>query len=209
MKRASDARLAGWPLVGWCALLLVTMAAAILALRGTGEAGWRTLTRTTAETSFVLFLSAFTASALAHLWPSPPTRWMLRNRRYLGVSFAVSHAIHLVAIVSLAGALGDQFRLDPVTLIFGGTAYLFIAAMTATSFDRSAAWLGPHAWKRLHRIGAHYVWFIFALQYVGLLTRSFWYAPFIAAVLAAMGLRVAAWLSSRRLVVRSAPASIR
>ncbi len=185
------------------------MAAAILALRGTGGAGWRTLTRTTAETSFVLFLSAFTASALARLWPSPPTRWMLRNRRYLGVSFAVSHAIHLVAIVSLAGALGDQFRLDPVTLIFGGTAYLFIAAMTATSFDRSAAWLGPHAWKRLHRIGAHYVWFIFALQYVGLLTRSFWYAPFIAAVLAAMGLRVAAWLSSRRLVVRSAPASIR
>ena len=24
-----------------------------------------------------------------------------------------------------------------------GLAYLFIAAMTATSFDRSAAWLGP------------------------------------------------------------------
>src|SRR5512139_1710419 len=186
----------GWPLVGWCALVLTGMAGAMLAWYGVGELGWRMVIRRTAETSFVLFLGVFTASALARTWPSPLSRWMLRNRRYVGVSFAVSHTLHLIAILALARTLGDQFRFDRITLLFGGLAYVFIAAMTATSFDRTAAWLGPRAWKQLHRIGVHYLWFIFALQYVGLLTRSLWYAPFTAAVMAAMGLRVASWLSS-------------
>jgi len=33
----------------------------------------------------------------------PGERWMLANRRYLGVSFAVSHATHLLAIFALGG----------------------------------------------------------------------------------------------------------
>jgi methionine sulfoxide reductase heme-binding subunit len=41
--------------------------------------------------------------------------------------------------------------------VFGGLAYGFIAAMTATSFDRTAAWIGPKAWRALHTIGAYYI----------------------------------------------------
>ncbi len=200
MDHMRRARLGGWPLVGWCALTLACMAAAIFLLRGTGEAGWRLLIRATAETSFALFTAAFVASALARLRPSAPTRWMLRNRRYLGVSFAVSHTLHLAAIIVVTRIAADHFRVDPVTLIGGGTAYLFVAAMTATSFDRSAAWIGPRAWRLLHTSGAHFLWLIFTMQYLGLSIRFPIYAPLAVAAFAAMGVRIAAWLRGRRTV---------
>lgn len=198
-NRKTRVQLAGWPLVGWCALVLTTMTVIILGVRGAGELGWRTVIRSTAQTSFMLFTSAFVASALARAWPSPLTRWMLRNRRYLGVSFAVSHGLHLVAIIMLARALGDQFRLDRVTLVGGGLAYGFVAAMAATSFDRTAAWLGPRVWKRLHTTGGYYIWLIFLLQYAVLVTHSLLYAPFAVAALVVMGLRMAARLRVSRL----------
>ena len=102
-----------------------------------------------------LFLLAFTASALWQFWPNAWTRWQRQNRRYLGVSFAVSHAIHLAAILMLGQVAPAELarEADIVTVIFGGLAYLFIAAMTLTSFDRTAAAIGPRAWKILHTVG--------------------------------------------------------
>src|SRR5262245_15492669 len=91
----------GWPLVGWSTLLLVFMVALILGIEGAGEDGLRTVIRATARTSVVLFVAAFTASSLRALWPVPVTRWLLTNRRYIGVSFAVSHFLHLLAILAL------------------------------------------------------------------------------------------------------------
>jgi hypothetical protein len=35
--------------------------------------------------------------------------------------------------------------------------------MTATSFDRTAAWLGPRRWRLLHLVGGWYVWVSFAV----------------------------------------------
>jgi len=192
-------RLSGWPIVGWCTLMLATLLGGILIARGTNEAGLRTVVRTSAQTSFVLFNAAFAASALAQLSPSPATRWLLRNRRYVGVSFAVSHFMHLGAIVALAARLGDQFELGAAALIGGGLAYVFIAAMTATSFDRSAAWLGPRNWQRLHTVGVYWIWGIFFVSYVPRAAiASYWYAPFVAVLLGALGLRVYAGRQRRR-----------
>lgn len=36
-------------------------------------------------------------------------------------------------------------RVNIITWVGGGLAYVFIAAMTATSFDRTAALIGPRA----------------------------------------------------------------
>jgi len=199
MARSIGYKLAGWPIVGWCALVLVTLTAAILAVQGVDEAGLRSVVRTTAQTSVVLFTGAFCASALCTTWPAPLTRWMLRNRRYLGVSFAVSHFIHLIAIVALAVQLGDQFKLNPATLVGGGLAYVFIAAMTATSFDRTAAWLGPRTWRRLHTTGGYWIWFIFFISYAPRAAMvSAWYAPFVFVLLGVVALRVVVRLRRRR-----------
>lgn len=191
-------RIAGWPIVGWSSLVVVTMTLAILATRGSGEEGLRATIQATAKTSFILFISAFIASALNRLWPTPLSRWMLTNRRYLGVSFAVSHSVHLAAIVTLAYRLGDKFEVSAATLLGGGLGYVFIIAMTATSFDRTAAWVGRRAWRTLHTTGVYIIWFIFFATYLPQATRSLVYAPYPVLLLAAVGLRGFAGLQRRR-----------
>jgi methionine sulfoxide reductase heme-binding subunit len=193
--RSGKRLLEGWPLVGWTGLGVATLVGAILLTRGSGEAAVHLILRTTARTSFLLFMSAFLASALRRLWRIPLTGWMLRNRQYLGVSFAVSHGFHGLAI--LTAALVWHERLHPVVVAFGGLGYLFIAAMTATSFDRTAAWLGARRWRALHGVGVHYIWAIFFLNFVALGVRSAFYLPFATLAAAAPIIRLAAWWKSR------------
>lgn len=184
--------LAGWPIVGWSALIVGGMCAGVMTAAGGGEAGVRAAIRLSAKTSLVLFTAAFIASSVRILWPNELTRWMLANRRYLGVSFAASHAIHLLAILALFGVAAD-FSINTGTLIAGGLAYVFLAAMTATSFDRTAAWLGPRRWRLLHKTGMYYCWFIFFISYLPrMLVESIWYLPFVNILLGAIVLRAAA-----------------
>jgi len=103
----------GWRLVGLLSLVMMAMSLWLLAGHAGDVEGIRLVIRATARTSLVLFVMAFTAGALVELVPSDATRWQRRNRRYLGVSFAVSHFIHLAAIVGLA------FQ-DPDRQIFAG-----------------------------------------------------------------------------------------
>ncbi|HEY2874157.1 MAG TPA: hypothetical protein VGJ56_19685 [Reyranella sp.] len=153
----------GWRLTGVISLLLVAMAAGFLAFRPDVD-GLRLVIRATARTSLVLFALAFSAAALVQLVPSEATRWQRCNRRYLGVSFAVSHAIHLAALIALARTDDELFwTLTTPSIALAGMAYLFIAAMTATSFDRTAAWLGARRWRLLHLVGGWYVWVSFAV----------------------------------------------
>jgi DMSO/TMAO reductase YedYZ heme-binding membrane subunit len=138
------------------------MCSAIL-LCSPGVGGIHLALRATARTSLVFFLLAFSASAVWRLWPGNWSRWQLHNRRYLGLSFATSHTLHLLLIAAFARFDPHGFREDVTTstLVFGGIAYGFIFAMAATSFDRSAAWVGARRWRLLHTVGSYYIWFIF------------------------------------------------
>jgi len=192
LERRAAPALAGWPIVGWSAVMVALLCGAVLLAAGGGEAGVRAAIRLSAKTSLLLFSAAFVASSVRVLWPNQLTRWLLANRRYVGVSFAASHFIHLVAILALLRVAPD-FRIGPPALIGGGLAYVFIAAMTATSFDRSAAWLGPRRWKALHKTGMYYCWFIFFISYLPrAIGESVLYWPFVAVLLAGLGLRAAA-----------------
>jgi DMSO/TMAO reductase YedYZ heme-binding membrane subunit len=105
----------------------------------------------------------------------------------------------LAALVALY-QVAESFRssLNAVTLIGGGLAYVFLFAMTATSFDRAQTWLGHRAWKILHTTGMHYIWLIFFNSYLPrALKTSPAYAPFVVLLLTGVGLRVAAWRRSR------------
>jgi hypothetical protein len=188
----------GWAIVGWTALALGLMAATIVATNGTAEPAIRLLLRSTARTSFLLFSGAFVASAVYRLWRNPFTSWLRQNRRYLGVSFALSHALHAAAIAALLRMSAE--RIEPPVLVLGGLAYLFIAAMTATSFDRTAAWLGPRRWRLLHTAGVYYLWSAFALNFLALAARERFYVPFAVLAAAAPLLRAAAWWRAPRAV---------
>jgi len=182
----------GWPIVAGTTAVIAAAAALLLVRRGADVEGARAVIRFTARTSLLLFLGAFTASALARLRPGAATSWLLRHRRYVGVSFAASHTIHLAAIIAMARIAPDVFwrSTSTTTLVAGGIGYVLIAAMTATSFDRAVTWLGPRRWQRLHTAGLYYLWAIFLLTYgaAGKLATL----PEVIALLTAMALRLTA-----------------
>lgn len=148
---------------------LVVMVAAVLEAHGWwGEEAIRAVVRATARSSLVLFLAAFLASALATRWPGPLTRWLLANRRGVGLSFAVSHLLHAVALVLLARqAPAFTATIEPATRIVGSLGFGVIAVLAATSNDWSVRALGGRRWERLHRVGVWVLWGIFLVSYLG------------------------------------------
>jgi hypothetical protein len=189
--------LAGWPIVLWASVAVCTVSSFMFTLAGGGVDGWHAVVRTSAKTSIALFLATFAASSARVFWRNAATKWLLANRRYVGVSFAASHAVHLVAILTIV-ALEPSFESNTTTLIFGTLGYLWLAAMTATSSDAAVAWLGSRRWKALHRGGMYYLWFVFVASYAPRLGSSLWYAAFVIPLLAVLALRVAAWQRQRR-----------
>lgn len=164
------------------------------------EQSWRAAVRLTARSSALLFLIAFGAAAATAFWPGRFTRWARRNRRYLGISLAVSHTIHAFTFISLAGlstTLSDQV-LSTGMLAVGGIGYLFIYALAATSSDKAQAVLGTRWWRRLHVAGTHWLWLQFLISFVKHASDhpEDWIGVIL--VLAVMALRIAARLKSRQ-----------
>ena len=159
-------RYRGWALTGWISVALVAMSALVLAAAGTGEDGVRMLIRATARSSATLFLVTFLARPLRQLWRTDATAFAIKNRRYFGVSMAVSHLIHGIAIVRLLTAFPSAYQVDATTLVGGGLGFVFIAAMAATSSDAAFKALGRARWTLLHRTGVWYLWFVFAFTFI-------------------------------------------
>jgi sulfoxide reductase heme-binding subunit YedZ len=161
--------------------------------------GARMVIRFTARTSLMFFCLAFSAGALARLWPNPWTRWQRRNRRFLGVTFAASHGIHAIAIACFAAMdpTGFMAATSSASYLFGGIGYAFIIAMTATSFDRTADAIGPRAWRILHLTGGYYLWFQFMVSFAKRIPGMPLYALFLIPLLLVMALRLIAMASAR------------
>ncbi len=186
--------------------LFLLIAAALAAMTGgmiladqAGVEGVRLAIRATARTSLALFLCAFAASALFKLWPGDASRWLLRNRRWFGLGFAFSHLLHAGAIFLLYRFHPDIFGqlVQPSTFVSGGLAYLFIALLAATSFDRAVAALGPKNWKRLHRLGIWFLWISFLVTNGKRIPASALYSFPVALLFAALALRIWAGFRGR------------
>ncbi|MCA6111231.1 hypothetical protein [Bradyrhizobium cenepequi] len=189
----------GWRLFAVLTLILIALSLWIAGMRQFEVDGVRMVIRFTARTSLLLFCLAFSASALAQLWPNAWTRWQRRNRRALGVSFAASHAIHAVAIgcFALMDPAGYAAATSAASYVFGGIGYAFIIAMTATSFDRTAAALGARAWRMLHLIGGYYLLVQFTVSFGKRIPEMPLYALFLIPLAAVFALRMIAMASRR------------
>lgn len=190
----------GWGLFWTLTCALAAMSLGFLFAIGWDTEGFRMVIRATARTSLVLFLAAFAASAAFKLWPGPFTRYLRRNRRQLGLGFAMSHFIHALAIIALWKTDPGTFWVltNPKSIATGGTAYVFIALLAATSFDRMVKALGPKLWGRLHRWGVWIVAVSFIFTNGKRIPVSLWYALPVVLVIAVIVLRVVAGRRQRR-----------
>ena len=187
----------GWRLFALLTLILTVLCAGIAGMRGFEVEGARMVVRFTARTSLLFFCLAFGAAALARLWPNGWTRWLRRNRRQLGVTFATSHALHAIAIVAFADMdpAGFATATSPASFVFGGIGYAIIIAMTATSFDRIAAAIGPRAWRILHLAGGYYLWAQFMISFGKRIPAMPLYSLFLIPLAAVFVLRMVAMAS--------------
>jgi DMSO/TMAO reductase YedYZ heme-binding membrane subunit len=189
----------GWRLFGLLTLVLIALCVWIAGMRHFEVEGVRMAIRFTARTSLLFFCLAFSAAALARLWPNAFTRWQRRNRRQLGVTFAASHALHAAAIFAFAkmDPAGFAAATSLASYIFGGIGYAFILAMTATSFDATAPAPGPRAWRALHLVGGYYLLLQFTISFSKRIPDMPLYSLFLIPLVAVFALRMIAMASRR------------
>ncbi|WP_066378856.1 MULTISPECIES: hypothetical protein [unclassified Anabaena] len=187
----------GWGIVGFTTLAIGVIVAVIWLFQGIDELGMRMAVRATARTSCILFLGAFVASALHKIWATPYSAWLVKNRRYLGVSMAVSHTYHAIAWTGLWFVTSGN---SPQFAFLSILGYIFILAMTVTSFNRAATLLGRRYWQILHTTGMYYFWLAFTTEFVVKIPQSIpIYLPFSSLLVVAMILRLFAMKKTRKL----------
>jgi hypothetical protein len=160
----------------------------------------RVAIRTTARTSFVLFLGAFVGDALYRIWPAATTRWLKENKGRFTLGFAGSHTVHLVFILALVAALGGERLLNElgwIVVVAFSTGFLFVYALAAgVLLGHGAFWVAsPLFESRAHYFLIAVFGWGFALSGV---RRPLFYTPFLLIVVAAIGVRIAAAIRARK-----------
>lgn len=90
----------GWRLVFSIVGATALLVAFIVAIYGTEESGIRLWLKATGRTDTIPFAAAFIASPLHQIFPSKFSAWLVKNRRFLGISFALQHLlVHLPAVI--------------------------------------------------------------------------------------------------------------
>ncbi|KHK66762.1 ferric reductase-like transmembrane domain-containing protein [Pseudomonas frederiksbergensis] len=184
-------RYQGWSLFNLIAALVLLMTALILIINPDLTEGVRSAIRATARSSFVLFLLAFTASAFAVLVPSPLSKSLVRERRFIGLAFAFSHLVHAL-LIYWYGQLNTEFWPGRTTLgnVPGTVGYVFILLLALTSFKSTTRLIGTTAWKRLHTTGMWVVAAIFAYSNFKRIPMSDWYVLPFGLICAATAIRL-------------------
>ena len=154
---------------------------------------------------------AFVATALVQLFPSSFSTWLLRNRRYAGLSFAAGFGWQAVFIAVLLGLHGDYYATvlhDTGEFVTRMLAYALLLALTVTSFFPVRRAMDPKHWRLLHLVGIWYFWASTWVSYAYTVrvgdTRVI-AIVFVVAGLLVLTLRCAAYLKKRSALVIESP----
>jgi sulfoxide reductase heme-binding subunit YedZ len=134
----------------WALLALPAVIALVKVALGTAVLGVVFSVTGVYSERFLVVVLAITP--LAMLFKSFWTRWLLVNRRYIGVAaflYALEHTVHFVVKAPLDRFLGTFTRLDMIT---GWLSLAILLAMALTSNDYSVRRMGTK-WKSLQRWG--------------------------------------------------------
>ena len=152
----------GWPLFGVIAGLSFAIILAGLATIGTSTPeATVAMIRLSVQLASPWIYLAFVATALVQLFPSSFSAWLLRNRRYVGLSFAAGFGWQAVFILVLLVLHGDYYATvlhDTAEFISRMLSYLLLLALTVTSFFPVRRVMDPRHWRLLHLVGIWYFW---------------------------------------------------
>ncbi|WP_027907059.1 ferric reductase-like transmembrane domain-containing protein [Pseudomonas taiwanensis] len=190
----------GWKLFAALAGLTLAMTAVVLASHPIGSDGLRSAIRATARSSFALFLLAFLASTLVTFLPGSGSRWLIRERRFLGLAFAFSHTVHGLLIYRYAQQFPELFWAGRTVTssLPGSVGYLFLLLFTLTSFKAPMRLLGGRAWKTLHSTGMWVLAGVFCFSFYKRVPLGGWYPVAFAIMFAALAFKLTAKLAQRQ-----------
>ncbi len=205
MNILKSRRVNGWPLFYW---IVGINSAAVIAYMPTqdmsGPVGVSEMIQMSVRMSVPLLYLAFATAAMHILLPGTFTRWLLHNSRYIGLSYAASMAWQLLFILWMWTGHWEYYTTEVYLLediIFQVGGYLFIFAMTITSFFPVRRRMSPLQWSVLHKTGIYWLWYTVASTYVYEVAyyddrQVIDYIFVVAGVLVYLT-RVAAWIRSR------------
>jgi methionine sulfoxide reductase heme-binding subunit len=158
--------------------------------------------RYTVRISAAFFIAAFVARPLNDLLHASFTRWLVKNRRYIGLSCAAFLLQHLWLLPALQ-LERPMFQTwwAKGTLIPALIALSLATALTVTSFNTAQrSW---RYWKPLHVAGIYAMWFWYTKSFFDEWTHPTngrpYHLVFLVALIAALAIRLAARL---RAIVR-------
>ena len=100
-------------------------------------------------------------SALQYLSSNGFTRWLLRNRKYIGLCFAVAMAWQGFFIYLMSNIHSDYYY-DEIFFfrdeLEGSTGYLFLTAMVITTFRWGRKFVNAAQWRLIHLSGLYFLW---------------------------------------------------
>ena len=100
-------------------------------------------------------------SSVQTLFPGPFSMWLLRNRKYIGMCFAVVMAWQGLFIFIMSYFFREYYFADVYFFrdeLEGSIGYIFLPAMVVTSFEFGRKHLSPKQWKLLHKSGIYFIW---------------------------------------------------
>jgi sulfoxide reductase heme-binding subunit YedZ len=146
---------------------------------------------------------AFVARPMTQLFPGNLSKWLLRNRRYFGLSFAAGfgwQAVFIGVLLALhSGYYWEELHSD-IDLLLRMASYVLLFALTITSFFPVRRKMRPEHWRWLHLVGIWYFWAAIWVSYAPMaLSSNAKTVDVVYAVvgLAALALRAAAYLRKR------------
>jgi hypothetical protein len=206
----------GWKLFWLISVpMSVVMVIAMMGADMSTGAGVRTMIGFSVRWAVPFIYLVVAASAVQILFPGPFPMWWLRNRKYIGMCFAVAMAWQGAFIFMMSMFFREYYYEDIYLLrdeLEGSVGYIFLAAMVVTSFQFGRKFLTQKQWKLLHKSGIYFLWaYPFSVYWFKLYSNQnpepiyyvFYWGGFLAFVL-----RIAAWCKRRLQVAnRHAPQS--
>ncbi len=189
-----ETHISKWNLVYIISLSFLLFVAVFIGINDFNLRSLQKLLKLSARVSFLIFTLTFSASSLILFYKNRITKWILANRKYLGISFAVIHFFHLLLLITKNYFFESAFVESSLISLIGGTiTYSFIGLMLLTSFPYFSKRMKTKNWNFLHQTGGYAILITFTLAYLRYTIENPYFSVFLFIAMIVWTLRILKW----------------